>query len=92
MTALDRSLAAPWALLDSPMTASIARPVEPAVCPLCGAANQCAMEIEKTTGITQPPCWCTAVTFDAQLIDQVEPASRARACICQVCVSRFQTP
>ncbi len=88
MTVLD----CPLTVLDRPMTASFAQPIDPAVCPLCGAANQCAMEIEKTTGIAPPACWCTAVTFDAQLIDQVEPSSRARACICQVCVTRFQAP
>lgn len=56
-------------------------------CPLCGAANQCAMEIERTTGVPQPPCWCTQVDFGAQLLERLPAAARGKACICQTCTS-----
>jgi Cysteine-rich CWC len=62
--------------------------LDPSLCPLCGAANQCAMEIEKTTGVAQPPCWCSTLHIDAQRLEQIPPASRGRACICLACAQR----
>lgn len=50
---------------------------DPARCPLCGASNGCAMEIERATGIAQPPCWCMAVDFSAELLARV-PAAQQR--------------
>lgn len=58
---------------------------DPALCPLCGQGNQCAMEIEKTTGEKQPPCWCTHVAFDADLLARIPSESRNQACICAAC-------
>ncbi len=66
--------------------------LDPARCPLCGAANQCAMEIEKTTGITQPPCWCATLSFDAALIGRLPPASQGLACICARCAAPSASP
>lgn len=55
-------------------------------CPLCGHVNQCAMEIERETGIKQTePCWCTAVKFDADLLARVPAEKQNLACICQKC-------
>lgn len=51
------------------------RPSNPEVCPLCGQGNQCAMEVKRTTGQKQPPCWCTQASFSAELLAQV-PAER----------------
>jgi hypothetical protein len=57
-------------------------------CPLCGQANRCAMEVERTTGQKQPPCWCTQVDFSADLLARV-PADRQRlACICADCARK----
>lgn len=54
-------------------------------CPLCGKANQCAMEVEKATGEKQPPCWCTRVDFSAELLEKVPLEARGKACICEAC-------
>jgi Cysteine-rich CWC len=61
-------------------------------CPLCGRANQCAIEIERESGIKQTePCWCTAVKFDADLLARVPPEKRNLACICAVCAALSDT-
>jgi hypothetical protein len=43
----------------------VALPADPNHCPLCGQPNECAMEIERATGVKQPPCWCSQVKFEA---------------------------
>jgi Cysteine-rich CWC len=58
------------------------------LCPLCGNANQCAMEIEKTTGVKQAVCWCVGMDFSADLLGQLPPESQASACICATCASK----
>ncbi|RYF65297.1 MAG: hypothetical protein EOO22_22910 [Comamonadaceae bacterium] len=60
---------------------------DPARCPLCGAANVCAMEIERDTGVLQPPCWCMSADFTDALRDRVPAESRGLACICANCVA-----
>ncbi|MBC5785550.1 cysteine-rich CWC family protein [Ramlibacter sp. USB13] len=57
----------------------------PSRCPLCGAANRCAMELERETGLPQGPCWCTQAAFGADLLACVPPEAKDRACICQNC-------
>lgn len=54
-------------------------------CPLCGQANQCAMEVEIATGVEQPPCWCTHVSFSSELLERLPPQARGLACICRAC-------
>ncbi len=61
---------------------------DPSLCPLCGQTNQCAMEIEKSTQVKQGPCWCTAVTFDAALLERIPEASRGLACVCPACANK----
>jgi Cysteine-rich CWC len=63
------------------------QPLDPQHCPLCGKANQCAMELAKETGIAQPPCWCTQVSFSPSLLASVPPASQGLACVCRVCAT-----
>lgn len=47
-----------------------ARPaIDPRVCPRQG--NQCAMEIERKTGVAQGPCWCTTAVFDHAVLERV---------------------
>ncbi len=62
-------------------------PPDPAQCPLCGQPNRCAMEVEKTTGQKQPPCWCTGVTFEPAVLAQIPPANRGLACVCLTCAA-----
>lgn len=63
--------------MNTPATANL--------CPLCGHVNQCAMDIERETGVKQAPCWCTAVKFDAALLERVPAEKRNIACICAAC-------
>lgn len=64
---------------------SVASSIDPNQCPLCGQANQCAMELEKASGVKQPPCWCSQTGFDAALLSRIPEAARGKACICPAC-------
>jgi hypothetical protein len=59
--------------------------VDPGRCPLCGQANQCAMQAQIMTGVKQPPCWCTQTSFDPALLASVPQQALGKACICPVC-------
>ncbi|HYF16651.1 MAG TPA: cysteine-rich CWC family protein [Ramlibacter sp.] len=63
------------------------RPADPANCPLCGAANGCAMERQRLTGEPQPPCWCTQVDFSRELLSRLPDDARGKACICPACAA-----
>jgi hypothetical protein len=67
-------------------------PLDASVCPLCGKANQCAMEAEKATGRAQPPCWCAGLKMDASLLEKIPANQRGLACVCQDCATMMQTP
>jgi hypothetical protein len=69
------------------MSASAPQP-DPSRCPLCGAANRCAMEVERATGVKQEACWCAGERFGADLLARVPPAAQGRACLCQACARR----
>jgi Cysteine-rich CWC len=58
------------------------------LCPLCGQANHCAMEIEKATGIKQAACWCVGMDFSADLLSQVPMPAQCQACICAACAEK----
>ena len=62
-------------------------PPDPTRCPLCGGANVCAMEIERETGVAQPPCWCMSADFSDDLRARVPADARGLACICANCVA-----
>ena len=57
-------------------------------CPLCGRPNLCAMEVERATGQKQPPCWCTGLTFTAELLQRVPAVAAGSSCICRTCAER----
>jgi len=57
----------------------------PALCPLCGQPNRCALELERETGLAQGPCWCRQVDFGAELLARVPPEAKHLACICSNC-------
>lgn len=67
---------------------------DPTRCPLCGADNRCAMELEKASGEAQPPCWCHDERFTPELLARIPAAARGSACLCQRCVraALFTTP
>ena len=68
--------------MSSPLTA-----LQPTRCPLCGQVNQCAMEVERATGVKQPACWCTTVDFSSDLLDRLPAQARGQACICAACAA-----
>lgn len=68
-------------------TSATSQPPQPGLCPICGQPNACAMEAERATGIKQPPCWCTQVTFTQDLLDRIPAAARNMACVCAACVA-----
>jgi len=43
------------------------------------------MEVERATGVAQPPCWCTRATFTEELLQQLPADARGHACICAAC-------
>lgn len=60
-------------------------------CPLCGADNRCAMEIERSTGQAQPACWCMdrpplGAAAARALQARIPPAARGLACVCAACM------
>ncbi len=69
----------------------VALPSDPTHCPLCGQANECAMEIERATGVKQPPCWCSQVRFEAALLSRIPEHARGKACLCPAC-AKVETP
>lgn len=73
----------------APQPAPPASGFDPTRCPLCGGDNRCAMEVERDTGVQQPPCWCVSATFSADLMARLPTESAGKACICPNCVARF---
>ena len=41
---------------------------DPAICPLCGSRNMCAMEVAKATGKPLELCWCVNAVFTPELL------------------------
>jgi hypothetical protein len=61
---------------------SVAKP-DPAICPLCGGPNACAM----TAGETDEPCWCTQVIIEPRVLALVPTESRGMVCVCAACAA-----
>ena len=64
---------------------AVALPADPNLCPLCEQSNECAMQVERATGVLQPPCWCSQIKFEAELLSRIPEHKRAKACICPAC-------
>ena len=71
------------------MTETVAKapPIDAAQCPRCGQPNRCAMEVEKASGLAQPPCWCSFIAFEPAALASLAPAARGRVCICAACAT-----
>ncbi|MEI8156680.1 MAG: cysteine-rich CWC family protein [Burkholderiales bacterium] len=67
------------------MSAPTPPAIDPRLCPLCGKSNQCANEVERETGVTQPPCWCATAVFEPALLARIPAAARGVACVCARC-------
>jgi hypothetical protein len=59
--------------------------IDPAVCPLCGGPNDCAMAADPNAA----ECWCGKLKFPQELLDRVPENALNQACICRGCLERF---
>lgn len=57
---------------------------DPAICPLCGADNRCAVE----RGGSIETCWCARTPISAQILEAMPAHLRNRACICAQCAAK----
>lgn len=53
-----------------------------ALCPACGARNDCALADPRTLG---QPCWCYSVSIDPKALQALPEALRNKACLCPRC-------
>ena len=58
---------------------------DPAVCPLCGNPNTCALAADPDAN----ECWCDSVEFPEELLAQIPNNAVRKSCVCQECLSRF---
>jgi len=72
--------------MNSKPTANPQVEIGPALCPLCGRANDCQL---CTTSAYKGPCWCAALQIPDELLNRVPSEARNRACICRDCVTEF---
>ncbi|WP_019529637.1 cysteine-rich CWC family protein [Dasania marina] len=54
------------------------------LCPLCGNANLCAVEL----GDSIAQCWCSKVDISREALAAINAAEQGQRCICQPCASR----
>jgi hypothetical protein len=59
-----------------------------AVCPACGAANNCR---RAATDLYKGPCWCESVAVSAEAIARLPESVRGAACLCRACIVRLNT-
>lgn len=60
-------------------------PLNTAVCPLCGKPNQCAMAADPNAA----ECWCEAVEFPRELLEQIPANAVRKTCVCRDCLDDF---
>jgi hypothetical protein len=60
---------------------------DPGRCPLCGAANGCAMQAAPGLPPGGQPlsCWCRAASIGPDVLERIPTALRGQACICARC-------
>jgi hypothetical protein len=58
---------------------------DPAVCPLCGKPNNCAVAANPDA----TECWCEQVEFPEELLAQIPEDAVRKTCVCQECLNRF---
>ena len=66
-----------------------AEPVRDPACPLCGAANGCAVA---RSGRFEVDCWCRHAVASAEALARVPAAVRGRACLCPACLAHGLGP
>ncbi|MFC2028607.1 cysteine-rich CWC family protein [Chloroflexota bacterium] len=58
---------------------------DPAICPLCGSPNHCAMAADPDAG----DCWCESVVFPQDLLESIPENSVRKTCICKKCLDEY---
>jgi hypothetical protein len=43
------------------------------------------MDLARTTGAAQLPCWCQQVAFDPDILKSIPASARGLACLCHAC-------
>ena len=66
--------------------------IDPAICPLCGSTNMCAMEIAKATGKPLERCWCVDAVFTPEVLKALPEATKGKACVCIKCAAGLTSP
>jgi hypothetical protein len=66
--------------------ASKQRPINTAICPICGKPNQCAVAADPSA----TECWCETVIFPEELLVMVPENAVRKTCICQSCLRDYQ--
>ena len=62
--------------------------VDPTICPLCGSANMCAMEVDEATGKPLERCWCVDAVFTPKLLESLPEGVKGMACVCSKCANK----
>jgi len=68
------------------MDSTVAKKFDAEKCPLCGQPNDCQL---CTIAAYKGPCWCAKLRFPEELLAQLSPEQRNKACICLHCVMSF---
>ncbi|MFN2211465.1 MAG: cysteine-rich CWC family protein [Anaerolineales bacterium] len=58
---------------------------DPAVCPICGKPDQCAMAADPSA----KSCWCENPEFPQELLDRVPEHALHQTRICRNCLDRL---
>jgi len=59
--------------------------IDPTALPWCCSANQCAIEVAKTTGKPLERCWCRVAVFTLEVLEALPEEAKDKACICARC-------
>lgn len=61
---------------------------DPALCPLCGQPNTCAIE----AGLPPESCWCMHTPVSREALAQLPAEQRGMACLCPACARPVAHP
>ncbi|WP_407703007.1 cysteine-rich CWC family protein [Virgibacillus tibetensis] len=53
-------------------------------CPICGELNNCEMNNPDKA------CWCTTMSFPANIFEKISEADVGRVCVCKNCVENAE--
>jgi hypothetical protein len=64
----------------------IASSLDPSLCPLCGAPNECGM----ASGASK--CWCFGAKIPSRVLDRLPEATSCTVCVCEACTTKLPEP